>query len=127
MNQAVDLTVYPSALRFPRGKLAHTVSMPLHPPLRWEMGYHSDLNPSRLDLTLFDMEQQQRSQTMPKVRKTEREQLRTLRTQKFLDELARDGNRLVALSSGTSDSGAAVREAEVRMELNIESMIKSLG
>ena len=91
------------------------------------MGYHSDLNPSRLDLTLFDMEQQQRSQTMPKVRKTEREQLRTLRTQKFLDELARDGNRLVALSSGTSDSGAAVREAEVRMELNIESMIKSLG
>ncbi|KAK7914314.1 hypothetical protein PG985_012017 [Apiospora marii] len=70
---------------------------------------------------------QQYPQTTPKVGKTERHQLRIQRTQHFLNEPARNGNPLVALSSGTSDSGVAVREAETRMKLNIESITKSLG
>ncbi|KAK8009007.1 hypothetical protein PG991_011558 [Apiospora marii] len=73
------------------------------------------------------MDQQQHPQTTPKVGKTDRDQLHIQRTQNFLEEPARDGNRLVALSSGTSDGGVAVREAETRVKLNIQSMTKSLG
>ncbi|KAK7985368.1 hypothetical protein PG988_002990 [Apiospora saccharicola] len=70
---------------------------------------------------------QQHPRTTPKVKKTERDQLRIQRTQHFPDEPARDGNRLVDLPLSTSDSGVAVREAKARMKLKTESMIKSLA
>lgn len=69
------------------------------------------------------MENQQQ-QTTSKVEKTEREQLRNQRTQNFLVEPARDGNPLVVIPAGTSDSGAAVREAENSMKIHIESIMK---
>lgn len=68
------------------------------------------------------MERQQRQ--TPEAKKTEREELRNQRTQRFLDEPARDGSLLVALLSRTSDAGATVRAAEARMKSNIKGIMK---